>query len=129
MHTFNDTERDAILCGLRMLQQQLQFGPDSLSPLHLPILTNDDEHYPITRDEIDDLCDAINQPVPHGGDDTVPRCPVCGSDDVAADGAARWNKANGQWELSDVHDSTACQACGYESDMHNFFEENNSGQG
>jgi predicted RNA-binding Zn-ribbon protein involved in translation (DUF1610 family) len=43
---------------------------------------------------------------------TVLRCPQCGSDDIAADAAARWNGL--AWEVSSVHDDCGCQECGTE---------------
>ncbi len=44
------------------------------------------------------------------------KCPECCSDDVAADGPARWNVKEQEWELVDLFDSPLiCGDCGYES--------------
>lgn len=46
---------------------------------------------------------------------TVPVCPSCGSDNVAADAAARWSVESGQWEVSNVLDKGhGCDDCGAE---------------
>ena len=34
----------------------------------------------------------------------VPVCPECGSENVAADAAARWSKESGDWEVSNIFD-------------------------
>jgi hypothetical protein len=44
---------------------------------------------------------------------TVPVCPRCGSDNVAADAAARWNREEQEWEVSNVFDKGhGCNDCG-----------------
>jgi predicted RNA-binding Zn-ribbon protein involved in translation (DUF1610 family) len=52
-------------------------------------------------------------PAPAAG---APVCPACGSLDVAANAAARFDAAAGAWTLSGVHDAMTCQACGHEAD-------------
>ena len=45
----------------------------------------------------------------------VPVCPKCGSDNVAADAAARWNTENQEWEVSNIFDKGhGCDDCGAE---------------
>jgi hypothetical protein len=42
-------------------------------------------------------------------------CPRCGSDNVAADAAARWNRERQEWEVSNVFDNGhGCDDCGAE---------------
>jgi hypothetical protein len=44
---------------------------------------------------------------------TIPVCPRCGSDNVAADAAARWNREEQEWEVSNVFDKGhGCNDCG-----------------
>jgi hypothetical protein len=44
---------------------------------------------------------------------SVPVCPECGSDNVAADAAARWNTENQDWEVSNIFDKGhGCDDCG-----------------
>jgi transcription elongation factor Elf1 len=44
---------------------------------------------------------------------TIPACPRCGSDNVAADAAARWNREQQEWEVSNVFDKGhGCNDCG-----------------
>jgi hypothetical protein len=44
-----------------------------------------------------------------------PTCPKCGSDNVAADAAARWSSEHQTWEVSAVFDKGhGCDACGAE---------------
>lgn len=50
------------------------------------------------------------------------RCPDCGSRDVAADAAARWNFDRQEWELACTHDCITCQDCGHESATGRGFE-------
>lgn len=43
----------------------------------------------------------------------IPVCPRCGSDNVAADAAARWNVERQEWEVSNVFDKGhGCDDCG-----------------
>ncbi len=45
----------------------------------------------------------------------IPVCPRCGSDNVAADAAARWNREWQEWEVSNVFDKGhGCEDCGAE---------------
>jgi transcription elongation factor Elf1 len=45
----------------------------------------------------------------------IPVCPRCGSDNVAADAAARWNSEQQEWEVSNVFDKGhGCDDCGAE---------------
>lgn len=45
----------------------------------------------------------------------VPVCPKCGSDNVVTDAAARWSKANQEWEVSNIFDKGhGCDDCGAE---------------
>jgi hypothetical protein len=47
---------------------------------------------------------------------TIPVCPRCGSDNVAADAAARWNREQQEWEVSNVFDKGhGCNDCGTEN--------------
>lgn len=48
-------------------------------------------------------------------------CPLCGSDDVTADGVTRWNVETQKWELSDVYDGGHCGGC--EKELKRFHEE------
>jgi hypothetical protein len=59
---FSPVERDAILAGLRMLQQALTPGklPRFTSSIE-EILTNDDAHPAISLEDIDALCERLNQ--------------------------------------------------------------------
>jgi hypothetical protein len=41
-------------------------------------------------------------------------CPNCGSDDICADAAARWDVDAQDWVLTHVMDEVTCQACDYE---------------
>lgn len=42
----------------------------------------------------------------------VPVCPECGSENVAADAAARWSRENGDWEVSNIFDKGhGCDDC------------------
>lgn len=43
-------------------------------------------------------------------------CPICGSDDLVRDAAARFNPETAQWELSDVYDDVTCDQCELEID-------------
>jgi hypothetical protein len=46
----------------------------------------------------------------------VPVCPKCGSDNVAADAAARWSTENQKWEVSNIFDKGhGCDYCGAEN--------------
>lgn len=46
----------------------------------------------------------------------IPVCPRCGSDNVAADAAARWNRERQEWEVSNVFDKGhGCDDCGAEN--------------
>jgi RNA polymerase subunit RPABC4/transcription elongation factor Spt4 len=46
----------------------------------------------------------------------IPVCPRCGSDDVAADAAARWDVQNQDWSVSDIFDKGhSCGNCGAEN--------------
>jgi hypothetical protein len=45
----------------------------------------------------------------------IPVCPRCGSDNVAADAAARWNPEQQEWEVSNIFDKGhGCEDCGAE---------------
>ena len=47
---------------------------------------------------------------------TIPVCPRCGSDNVAADAAVRWNRERQEWEVSNVFDKGhGCDDCGAEN--------------
>lgn len=42
----------------------------------------------------------------------IPCCPYCGSTDVTADAAVRWDIENQQWDVSNVFDSDhLCGSC------------------
>jgi hypothetical protein len=44
---------------------------------------------------------------------TIPVCPLCGSHNVAADAAARWNQEQQEWEVSNVFErGHGCDHCG-----------------
>jgi transcription elongation factor Elf1 len=46
---------------------------------------------------------------------TMPVCPFCGSHNVTADAAARWNQERQEWEVSNVFDKGhGCDDCGVE---------------
>lgn len=54
-------ERDAILAGLRLLQIELDRGYLDI-PTHIEgVLTDDFTHPPISTEEIDVLCEKVNQ--------------------------------------------------------------------
>jgi hypothetical protein len=53
-----DTERDAVLTGLRLLQQALE--ADNLAPLLRDILTNGGAHPGLDPESIDTLCERLN---------------------------------------------------------------------
>lgn len=46
---------------------------------------------------------------PNPVEPTVRLCPYCGSDDIAADAAARWDGF--EWTVSNTFDDCTCQAC------------------
>jgi len=44
------------------------------------------------------------------------RCPSCKSTDVGADASAYWNPTNRLWEMGNIFDTKACNACGEETE-------------
>lgn len=52
----DEVERDAILAGLRLLQEQ----SGNLPPMIQEIYTNGDEHNGLSVGEIDILCEKVN---------------------------------------------------------------------
>ena len=49
------------------------------------------------------------------------RCPECGSEDVCAEGALRWNVTGQYWEFGGTpYDEMACQDCWHESYVQDF---------
>ncbi len=61
MRKFSPKERDAILAGLRLLQEFLDPGEEACEEAGImDIATNNDVHNPITIKEIDRLCDVLN---------------------------------------------------------------------
>lgn len=42
-------------------------------------------------------------------------CPTCGAADMARDASAKWNAAEGEWELSCTYDVMTCDVCGEET--------------
>jgi hypothetical protein len=51
-------ERDAVLAGLRLLQEALE--RDDLSPLVRDIYTNGEDHDGLTIDQINTLCEDLD---------------------------------------------------------------------
>lgn len=45
---------------------------------------------------------------------TRPHCRNCGSANICADAAARWDHSAGAWILADTYDSTTCEDCCYD---------------
>lgn len=58
VHRFTAQERDAVLTGLRMLQGAIHNG--LLGDLE-EIYTNSDQHEGLSIDDIDNLCERLNQ--------------------------------------------------------------------
>lgn len=48
---------------------------------------------------------------------TIMVCTTCGSSDVIRDAEARWKSETKDWELSNLCDSTYCNACDDECDV------------
>jgi hypothetical protein len=45
----------------------------------------------------------------------VPCCPKCGSADISADAASRWDIDTQQWEVTNIFDKgKSCDDCGHE---------------
>lgn len=60
----NDRQLGAVLAGLRLLQAHAMDGYEN--PHILDVFTNGESFEPLSPDEIDDLCDALNvEPVRH----------------------------------------------------------------
>jgi predicted nucleic-acid-binding Zn-ribbon protein len=51
------------------------------------------------------------------------RCPECGSKDVIAEGALRWNEVGQCWDFTgDPYDTMTCLECDHDSDYAPDFE-------
>lgn len=52
-------------------------------------------------------------------DKMQPFCPNCGSTEICADGAARWDIETQDWVLSSTYDDMTCDDCGAEHNLLN----------
>jgi hypothetical protein len=56
-HDIDDRERDAILAGLRMVQQAIEGNAPAMDE---DVFTNGGDHEGLDPDEIDELCERLN---------------------------------------------------------------------